>query len=127
MCSWKNNGYNRITIGWTLCCMVTLFLFFPVSAGAHGPKEVKLAYEASSQNLKVTITHASPFPSSHYIKSVEIKINGKTALTKEYKNQPAETPFTYAYDMAAAPGDVLEVKAACSLYGSKTEKLTIAK
>ena len=124
---WKNHGYTRIAMGWTVCCMVALVLCFPVSAGAHSPKEVKLAYETSSQNLKVTITHASPFPSSHYIKSVEIKINGKTALTKEYNNQPAETPFTYAYDIAAAPGDILEVKASCSLYGSKTEKLTITK
>ena len=124
---WKNNGYTRIAMGWTLCFMVAFVLFFPLSASANAPKELKLAYEASSQNLKVTITHASPFPSSHYIKSVEIKINGKTALTKEYKSQPAETPFTYAYDIAASPGDVLEVTAACSFYGSKTEKLTIVK
>jgi len=124
---WKNNGHTRIAMGWTVCCMVALVLCFPVSAGAHSPKEVKLAYETSSQNLKVTITHASPFPSSHYVKSVEIKKNGKTVLTKEYNNQPAETPFTYAYDIAAAPGDVLEVKASCRLYGSKTEKITITK
>ena len=123
----KNNGHTRIAMVWTVCCMVALVLCYPVAASAHGPKELKLVYEASPQNLKVTITHASPFPSSHYVKSVEIKKNGKTVLTKEYKNQPAETPFTYAYDMTAAPGDVFEVKASCSLYGSKTENLTIAK
>ena len=86
-----------------------------------------MSYDSTSQMLTVTITHKSPFPSFHYIKSVEIKKNGIVVSTNQYKNQPDQATFTYSYKVAATVGDTLEVKASCSLYGSKTVNLTVEK
>ena len=102
---------------------VAMVAFCPAIAGAHGPKEVKLGYDAAAKTLQATITHTN-FSASHYIEKVEVKKNGKPALSQEYKSQPSET-FTQSYKVEAAAGDVLEVKASCNKFGSKTEKLTV--
>lgn len=102
-----------------------LQLGFPFRAAASSPEAVLLAYDATARTLTVKITHSSVSPSFHYIEEVEIKKGGKTIASKEYKNQPDQATFSYVYPIEAAPGDVLEVKAICSIWGSKTEKLTV--
>jgi hypothetical protein len=115
---------NRFISGTALLLAVfALFSLCSTIAVAHGPKEVKLAYDASSQTLQVAIAH-SPFSANHYIEKVEMKKNGKAATIQDYKGQSSET-FTYIGKVAAAPGDVLEVKVSCSRFGSKTETLTV--
>ena len=94
---------------------------------AHAPKDVTLSYDATSQMLAVTITHKSPFPGAHYIKNVEIRKNGTIVSANQYENQPDQATFTYRYKVPAKAGETLEVKAGCSLFGSKTVNLTIGK
>lgn len=115
---------NRVLLIATLLACFAFFVVGPGTAAAHAPREVKLTYDASTQTLQAAITH-SPFASFHYIKKVEVMKNGKPAAVQEYTGQSAET-FIYSIKLEAAPGDVLEVTASCSLFGSKTEKLTVA-
>ena len=63
----------------------------------------------------------------HHIKSVEIKKNAVVISTTNYDTQPAESPFTYTYKVAAAEGDKLEVNATCNLSGSKTVAITVTR
>ena len=120
----KINERNRRVFG---ICMIlavlAFFAFYPVTAGAHGPKEVKLAYDIGSKTLEATITH-TPHSESHYIQKVEIKKNGEVVTLQEYSSQPTET-FTYSYKVEAVAGDVIELKASCNRFGSRTEKLTV--
>jgi hypothetical protein len=58
---------------------------------------------------------------------VEIKMNGKSVSSNDYKSQPDKSQFVYSYKVQAAKGDVLEVTASCNIYGSKTVKLTVDK
>jgi desulfoferrodoxin (superoxide reductase-like protein) len=95
------------------------------AAQATAPSDVKCAYDAAAQTLQVTITHPSLFPTSHYIKNVEIRKEGKVILSQDYKQQPDAPAFSYTYKIQVAPGDVLDVKATCNLWGSKTVKFTV--
>jgi hypothetical protein len=104
-----------------------LQLGLPFPAAANAPKEVLLTYDAAAKTLTVQITHPSSSPTFHYIEKVEIKKGGKTISTTDYKSQPDQATFSYVYPIEAAPGDVLEAKASCSIFGSKTEKLTVNK
>lgn len=111
-------------------CILIFFaacFMYPQTSYANAPQDVKLSYDSKTQTLAVTITHKSPFPSFHYIKSVEIKKNGNIVSTNKYENQPDQATFTYAYKVPAAAGETLEVKASCSIYGSKTANLTVEK
>lgn len=115
--------------------MMPLAIFWMILAGvwllpcgvaqAHGPSDLKCSYDAASQTLQVTITHSSPVPNSHYIKKVEISKDKKVLLSQDYKSQPEAPAFSYSYRIPLAPGDVLDVKATCNLWGSKTVKYTV--
>ena len=101
----------------------SLLAFFPTPADANPPKQVLAVYDSTTKTLTVTITHPSAF-ASHYIKKVEIKKNETVVTTQEYTSQPSAT-FTYSYPVEAADGDILEVKAMCSWFGSKSVKVTV--
>jgi hypothetical protein len=107
--------------------MLALFLplLFPFPAAANAPAEVRLSYDAGKRTLEVSITHASKSPQRHYIEKVTIVKNGSPVSEAEYKSQPDQETFAYSYPLDAAPGDVLEAKAICSIIGSKTGKLTV--
>lgn len=113
----------------TVCILMTALLLalLPAPGGAHSPKEIVLTYDQAKQTLEVRITHVVSDPAKHFIANVEIRKAGKTISKTEYQSQPEKTTFVYSYPLDAAPGDVIEVKAACSVFGSKTEKLTVGK
>lgn len=111
-------------------CVLIFFavcFMYPQTSLANAPQDVKLSYDSPSQMLTVTITHKSPFPNFHYIKIVEIKNNGNIVSTNKYNNQPDQATFTYSYKVPAKVGETLEVKASCSLYGSKTVNIIVEK
>ena len=56
-----------------LLLALTIFCFSPQTSYADAPKDVKIVYDSNAQTLAVTITHKSPFPGFHHIKTVEIK------------------------------------------------------
>jgi hypothetical protein len=105
--------------------IMTAILVAPSSAFAHAPKEVKLGMDADMKQLSVTLTHKSPLPSWHYIKTVQITKNGTVISTQEYKNQPDKETFEYIYPVAAVAGDAIEVTATCNVTGSKSAKLIV--
>ncbi len=116
-------GLVPLAIFWTILAGVWLL---PCGvAQAHAPGDVKCSYDAASQTLQVTITHSSPIPTSHYIKNVEIRKDKKVIVSQDYKSQPEAPAFSYSYRIQLAPGDVLDVKATCNLWGSKTVKYTV--
>lgn len=118
------NQGNRQVYAVVALLLGICFLVAP-AAMATPPQNIQLAYDSTSQTLSVKITHASFFPGLHYIKNVEIRKNGNTANSYQYDRQPDDKTFVYRYPLAFAPGDTLEVKASCNLYGSKTADLII--
>ena len=107
-----------------LASMVILSIH-PAPSYANPPREVRLAYDAATKTLSVTVTH-SPFSERHYIEKIVIKKNGDEAATRQFTSQSAET-FVYTVTIDAADGDVLSAKATCSLFGSRSETLTVGR
>lgn len=116
---------KQFVFGATLMLAIFVLFFVASSAAfANAPKEVKLDYDASKQTLQAAITH-TPFSPGHYVEKVEFKKNGQVVAVQEFKAQSAET-FTCAVKVPVEPGDVLEVKAYCSRFGSKAAKIAPA-
>jgi hypothetical protein len=123
----NTKGSARLRGGAVAACIlmtVLLLALLPAPGGAHPPKEVVLSYDQAKHTLEVRITHPSPNPAAHYIKKVELKKNGQTISATEYQSQPGQETFVYVYPAEIGAVDVLEVKVTCSVFGSKTEKLT---
>jgi len=108
-----------------LLFVLMFFCFSPRVSYANAPQDVKLEYDASTQNLAVTITHNSSSSGFHYIKYVEIKKNSVVLSTEKYDSQSAGT-FTYNYKVPAVAGDKLEVNATCNIFGSKSSAVTVS-
>jgi hypothetical protein len=106
-------------IGMLFFVLSFLWAVFPMNANAHPPASVELTYYQDKQILEVKITHVSSSPDKHYVKKVVIKKNGEVAGGGDYTSQPDKEVFTYAYKLSVAPGDLLEVGAQCSIFGSK--------
>ena len=102
----------------------TVALLLPSVSHATAPSLVEPTYDLATETLSVRIRHWSLVNSLHYIKSVEIKVNGALVSTNKYDRQPG-AEFIYTYHVAASPGDVIEVTARCNLWGSRTVELTI--
>lgn len=115
------------TVILSIATALMLFAWLPLGAWAHAPKEVVLSYDQARKMLSVQISHLAKNPASHYVSKVEIKKNGQAVPAAEYQKQPQQDPFVYEYPLDAAPGDSVEVKATCNMFGSKTTKLDIPK
>jgi len=109
-----------------LLLALTIFCFSPQTSYADAPKDVKIVYDSNAQTLAVTITHKSPFPGFHHIKTVEIKKNAAVVSTTNYDTQPKDVPFIYTYKVNAVTGDKLEATATCNISGSKTATITVS-
>ena len=103
----------------------TVALLLPSVSQANAPSLVEPTYDLAAKTLSVKIRHRSLVNSLHYIKSVEIRVNKTLLSTNEYDKQPG-AEYTYTYNVAASPGDVIEVTAKCNFWGSRTVELTIA-
>ena len=122
----KRQSVISTSIFSALVFILMIFFFHPKVSYANAPQDVKIEYDSGSQTLAVTITHKSPFPSFHHIKTVEIKKNSAVINTVKYDTQPDKSPFTYTYKVEAVQGDKLEVTATCNLSGSKTATITVS-
>ncbi|HPC74145.1 MAG TPA: hypothetical protein P5551_08165 [Syntrophales bacterium] len=109
---------------WTVVAVAVLAMMFSTApAYSHDPAGVTLKYDLKKQTLTVTVTHA-PCDAGHFVKEIEIGKNGRSVGKYLYTQQTGES-ITYTYPIAAQPGDVLEAKATCSQYGSKTGRIVI--
>lgn len=100
-----------------------VFALFFTTLSAHPSKEMKLDY--NDNKLTVTLFHSTPFPGSHYIEAVTIKINGKIVNTYNYEKQPEKKSFTYTYSINASSGDKITVITKCNVYGKEEKTITV--
>ena len=117
-----------------LFLFLIFFFFYPQPVSAHTPEDVQLEYDSYIHTLKVTITHNTSSPKTHFVKSVIIKKNGSILSRNEYDSQPERDTFTYVYDvssyvydMSPQDGDTFEATANCSISGYTTGTLIIKK
>jgi hypothetical protein len=104
-----------------LLSAVLLAGIIPVPAAANPPSAVVLSYNQFSSVLSVTITHPIRNFKNHYIREVNLTVNGNVVNDSTYTGQASDT-VTYTYPLALRPGDVVEATAVCSIAGSGTGK-----
>ena len=94
----------------------TALLAFP--AAAHAPSNITIVYNPDMHKLFVTVIHPVDDPATHYLKSVQVRLNGNVISDPQYTSQPSKTAPIYSYDVMANPGDSVWVTATCVKGGS---------
>jgi len=107
---------------------VGLFIFIAcaTSAYANPPRSIDIKYDQATKTVAAIINHPVINPEKHYIKKVDIGLNGKEIkeLTFQRQETRASQTITYVIPEAKA-GDVISVEGYCSLIGKSEEKLKI--
>lgn len=90
----------------------------------HSPSDIEAAVKDGG--VELTVSHSVSSPSSHYVKKIEVKVNGEPAAQKDFTSQTDDTTQKTTIDIASLKkGDVLEITAYCSRSGQRTKSVTV--
>ncbi|MFA4889601.1 MAG: hypothetical protein WC628_08540 [Candidatus Omnitrophota bacterium] len=97
-----------------------------VKAYAHAPEKITITYDLGTDMLKAVIEHHVDDPQTHFIKRVDIGLNGKKLITQEILEQDNPSTETISYMISEVKaGDRVSVEAFCSVGGSLKEEIVI--
>ncbi len=98
--------------------LVLLLAVAVTSAYAHTPSDMKISFDPGTKVLKLVIMHDTPDPVLHYIKRVNVELNGKEVINEEFSRQENNKSQTVSYTIPnAKPGDIITVYVRCSIFG----------
>ena len=103
--------------------LIVFLTITSINVRAHPPDDMALSYNSNTNVLSVTITHGVSDNTTHYVVSVEIKVNGSTDQTHYYTSQPDLTIFIYEYTVITNSGSTIQVTAICVVGGVITKTL----
>ena len=107
-----------------LILLAVLSVFFAFTVNAHPASKVTLRYKDGK--LDINITHKVKNYNTHYIKTVEIYVNGELVKKIELTHQNDVYYYTFLESMPNLKrGDVVEVKTICNKFGNKSGKIVI--
>lgn len=106
--------------------MLTFVLVLAVCTNAfcHSPSGIKVDFKEGG--IDVEVSHSVSSPASHYVKRVEVKVNGEKAAEKDFTSQTDDIRQKTSFELPALKkGDILEVAAYCSKYGDVKKSVTV--
>ncbi len=104
-----------------------LLTSFSSTASAHPPSDIKITYDSKTKILKAVIMHNVSDVKKHFIKKVDVGLNGKEIISHSISQQDNNISQTVSYlipDVKA--GDKLSVEAYCSISGKLEKEIKVA-
>lgn len=104
-------------------------LVLPFAASAHPPQDIKINFDPNTKLLTAVVYHdVTMFPFHHFIKKVEVGLNGKQILEEDLSAQDNNKTQTVIYRIPDAKvGDKLYVDAHCSITGELRKEIQVTK
>lgn len=110
---------------------VTVFLVLFLTAAvmtayAHPPSDIKITFDPETKMLQAVIMHDVKDPVRHFIKKVDVGLNGKEIISQAISQQDNKESQTVHYLIPdAKAGDVLSVEGYCSISGKLEKELKV--
>ena len=96
------------------------------TAYAHPPSDIKITFDVKTKILQAVIMHNTSNPASHYIKKVDVGLNGKEIIEHTVSKQDNNESQTVAYLIPdVKDGDVISVEAYCSISGKLQKEISV--
>ncbi len=102
-------------------------LLASTAAFAHPPSDIKIQFDDNTKTLTAVIKHPVSNPQSHFIKKVDIGLNGKEVQMLPFAKQ--DNNATQAVKITipeAKKGDVLSVEGYCNLGGRLEKEIKVS-
>jgi hypothetical protein len=97
-------------------------------AWAHPPSDISISYDPDTRMLQAVIIHNTITPpDTHYIKKVDVALNGKEIIEHQISRQDNNSSQTVYYLVPdARRGDTLSVEAYCNISGKLMKEIKIS-
>jgi hypothetical protein len=107
--------------------LVLVIIFAAASiAYAHPPSDIKITFDAGTKMLHAVIMHDVSNPLNHYIKKVDVALNGKEVIEHSISRQDNNDTQAVIYLIPdVKDGDVVSVEAYCSISGKLKKEITV--
>jgi len=103
-------------------------ILFITSANATPANAIHAKYDSKRQELLISIEHQSSKTREHFIKEVEISLNGSQVKTETFTLQSSHREQTMPpIKFLAKPGDTITITAICNSGGIKKSKIVVKK
>lgn len=108
-----------LSIGFILWLMVAV-------AYAHPPSDIKITFDPQTKTLNAVIMHNTSNPLTHYIKKIDIALNGEDITELTFSKQENNQSQSISYSVPnAKEGDVVSVEGYCSISGKLKKEIAI--
>ena len=104
--------------------LFSTFLAVYSTAFAHPPQDIIIRFDLQSKVLQAIIVHNVSNPENHYIKKVDVGLNGEQIIEQKISRQDNnETQIVTYLIPDAKAGDVISVEGYCSINGSLKKEI----
>ena len=93
---------------------------------AHPPSDIKVTFDPKAKMLEAVIMHNTSNPLNHYIKKVDVGLNGKEIIEHIISREDNNGSQTVRYLIPdASAGDIISVEGYCSISGKLKKEITV--
>ncbi|MDD4938975.1 MAG: hypothetical protein PHE18_04900 [Candidatus Omnitrophica bacterium] len=104
--------------------LISSFVAFASAAYAHTPSDIVITFDPKTRILNAVIMHGVSNPESHFIRKVDIALNGKEIIEHALSRQDNNASQAVAYLIPDVnTGDTLSVEAYCSISGKLNKEV----
>jgi len=105
---------------------VVCFLIIIPPAFCHPPQDIIITFDPATKMLEATIIHQVSNPNNHFIKKVDIAVNGKEVISHELTRQEDAREQKVAYRLTdLSSKDKVSVEAYCSISGKLEKEIEV--
>lgn len=111
-----------------LIFLLSIFSFLIFSnAYAHPPSDIIITFDSATKILKAVIIHNVANPENHFIKKVDISLNGQEVIEHQISKQDNFSDQAVSYLIPdAKANDAISVEAYCSISGKLKKEIKLA-
>jgi len=110
----------------TVFLVLVVFLSLTSVAYAHPPSDIKITFDSKTKMLNAVIFHNTSNPTNHYIKKVDVALNGKEIIEHAISQEDNNISQTVIYLIPDVKnGDTLSVEGYCSISGKLKKEITV--
>lgn len=104
--------------------LLVFALILPTSGFCHSPSGINVVVKKGAIDL--VVFHSVSDPSTHYVKRIEVKLNGEKTTEKDFTSQTDDATQKTSFDIPALKkGDALDITAYCSRYGEVEKSVKV--
>ena len=107
--------------------LLTLGLLFSAYAFAHNPADITIDPDFKSNRLSIAVAHHVGSRHNHYIKTIEVTVDGQEPLMEEFRFQTGPYQRTTIRIPGLDEAKSVTIKAECSKGGSLVKTFDLEK